>query len=250
MKTYAVALSIMLSSITAYAEQYRFGVPRVSISATEQKRVHPVEAIGDAVFRGGVKVPAYAISVPTGIDDDEGQYHAPTVNCHKSKCHFDMQLDPKLAAQMRVYNITETNEWVLAPATWTRWQGAIGANGNTVLVMSDASGKSNLSLYVVPACYGCGLDAASIYFADAARKNKIEYDNSYSSTNVPLHKVQKNPSTVLFQYQLPQQYKTDGVAKYHTDSDDIFQSLSVSIAPENIALARAMLNFFLITHPN
>lgn len=250
MKAYAIAFACTLYSISASASQYKFSVPRVSISVAEQNRVHPAEAIGYAVFPHGVKVPAYAISVPTGVDETEDEYHAPDVDCGQMQCTFDMQLKPELATQLRAYHITGTNEWVLAPTSWTRWQGAIGANGNTVLVMSDASGKSNLSLYTVPACYGCGLDAASIYFADAARKNKLEYDSSYSSTNVPLHKVQKNPSTVLFQYQLPQQYKTDGVAKYHANSDDIFQSLKVSIAEKDIALARAMLNFFLITHPD
>ena len=67
----------------------------------------------------------------------------------------------KLAASMRVYNIAETEEWTLAPAEWTRLKGAIGVNGNTVLALASADQKSNLSLYAVPACVGCGLDAAT-----------------------------------------------------------------------------------------
>lgn len=250
MKTLSTATLLALCSITVHAEQYKFVLPKVSISTTEQKQVHPIESIGEAVFRNGVKVPAFAMSVPLGTDDEDGQYHAPTANCHKVKCVFDMKLDAKLAAGMKVYNISQSNEWLLVPASWTRWQGAIGVNGNTALVMSNPTGKSNLSLYTVPACYGCALDAASIYFPAAALENKKAFNNSYSSTNVPLQLVQKNTNTVFFQYQLPQQYKTDGIAKYNPGTDDLYQSLKVSMAPEEVAQVRAMLNFFLLIHKN
>lgn len=250
MKAFSAAILLALCSVTAHAEQYQLMAAKVSISVAEQKQIHPVESIGEAVFRDGIKVPAFAMSVPHGTDDEDGEYHAPTANCHKVKCYFDMKLDAKLAAGMNVYNISQTDEWILVPTSWTRWQAGIGVNGNTALVMSNSTGKSYLSLYAVPACYGCALDAASIYFPAAAQENKKVFDSSYSSTNVPLQLIQKNPNTVFLQYQLPHQYKTHGVAKYNPGTDDLYQSLKVTMAAEEAAQARAMLNFFLLIHKN
>lgn len=74
---------------------------------------------------------------------------------------------------MRVYNIAETDEWILAPAEWTRLKGAIGVNGNTVLALASADQKSNLSLYAVPACVGCGLDAATHFSRSCKAKSAV-----------------------------------------------------------------------------
>lgn len=250
MNHFSITTLIALCSLTVHAEQYKFTAPQISISLNEQKQIHPVESIGEAVFQEGMRVPAYAISVPTGVDEEDDQYHAPTADCRKVKCYFDMKIDSKLAAEMRVYNITETNEWILAPASWTRWQAGIGANGTIAFTMADATGKSSLSFYASPVCYGCALGAASIYFPTAAKEFKKEFETDYNSTNVPLQRVQKNANTVLFQYQLPQQYKTNGVAKYNPNTDDLFQSLKVTVPPKDEILARTMLNFFLFTHKN
>ncbi|TCM67060.1 uncharacterized protein DUF4850 [Acinetobacter calcoaceticus] len=247
MLRYCTLLGLSLLASSSYATKYQLSTPQVTLSAAEQKATHPMTAIGQAVFRNGVKIPAISVSVPTGVDEDDSP-HSPSQNCQISQCFFDMKLDPQLASQFKAYHIADTDEWILAPATFTRFQGAIGVNGNTAIVMSSPDRKSNLSLYVVPACVGCALDAASIYFPQAARENKATFGTEYSGSNVPLKLVRPNKETVYFQYQLPQQYSTDGVAKFSDEADIYFQELNVTLAPHQKALASAMLNFFSLTH--
>lgn len=251
MKIIASTVFILLATlaIQSYAKPYNFSPPAINISMAEQKAQHPITAIGQAVFRNGVKIPAYSISVPMGTDEDDSP-HLPTENCSITKCFFNMDVDPKLAEQFTVYHIADTTEWILAPRSFTRIKAAIGANGNTAVLMTTADQKSNLSLYVVPACVGCALDAASIFFPEAAKENKKQFDQVYSGTNVPLKIVRPNKHTAYYQYQLAAQYVTDGVAKFNMEGDTAFQQLSMSLSPPQKPLARLMLNFFSLTHPN
>ena len=242
-----VAVGLSFFSTVSIAEKYAFSPVRIDISVNEQRKTYPITAIGAAIFKNGVQVPAYSISVPMGMDETDAP-HRPTASCNKSKCYFAMDLPKKLAASMRVYNIAETEEWILAPAEWTRLEGAIGVNGNTVLALASTDQKSNLSLYAVPACVGCGLDAATPFFPEAARQNHQLYGTKFSGTTPPVHIVRANQQTVYYQYQLKGQYQTNGVAKFRPNEDDIYDRKSVTIASDKREYARIMLNFFSLTH--
>lgn len=242
-----VAVGLSFFSTASFAEKYTFSPVRIDISVNEQRKMHPITAIGTAIFKNGVQVPAYSISVPMGMDETDAP-HRPTASCNKSKCYFAMDLPKKLAASMRVYNIAETEEWILAPAEWTRLKGAIGVNGNTVLALASADQKSNLSLYAVPACVGCGLDAATPFFPEAARQNHQLYGTKFSGTTPPVHIVRANQQTVYYQYQLKGQYQTNGVAKFRPNEDNIYDGLSVTVTSDKMEYARIMLNFFSLTH--
>jgi hypothetical protein len=183
-----------------------------------------------------------------GTDETEEEIHKPTENCNSSKCYFAMDLPPNIASQMRVYNIAETNQWILAPAAWQRMQGYIGVNGNTVLTIASSDQKSNLSLYSVPACVGCALDAASPFFPEAAKENQKEYGAKFSGVSTPLHIVRANKKTVYYQYQLKGQYQTNGIAKFRLNEDNPYDDMSVDIPTDKIEYARIMLNFFALTH--
>ena len=243
----AVAASLSFFSTASFAEKYTFSPVKIDISINEQRKMHPITAIGTAIFKNGTQVPAYSISVPHGIDETDAP-HRPTASCNKSKCYFAMDLPKKLAANMRVYNIAETDEWILAPAEWTRLQGAIGVNGNTVLALASAEQKSNLSLYAVPACVGCGLWAASPFFPEAAKESQKIYGTKFEGVATPIHIVRANKQTVYYQYQLKGQYQTNGVAKFRPNEDNIYDGLSVTVASDKMEYARTMLNFFSLTH--
>jgi hypothetical protein len=52
---------------------------------------------------------------------------------------------------------------------------------------------------------------------------------------------------VIYSYQLPAHYPSDGVAKFTGVQADIinFRKMTVSLTPEDKPLARRMLNFFI-----
>jgi hypothetical protein len=241
------AFTLCFVSTFSFAEKHTFSPVKIDISVNEQKKTHPLTAIGTAIFKNGVQVPAYSISVPMGTDETD-EPHGPTASCHTPKCYFAIDLPKKLAANMRVYNIAETDQWILAPAEWTRLRGAIGVNGNTVLAIASADQKSNLSLYSVPACVGCGLDAATPFFPEAAKENQKTFGTKFEGIATPIHIVRANKQTVYYQYQLKGQYQTNGVAKYRPNEDNIYDGIKVTVAPDKMEYARIMLNFFSLTH--
>lgn len=241
-------LTMSLLSTLSFAEKYSFSPPRVKLSINQQKKIHPLTFIGQATFKNGVHVPAYSVSVPMGSDATDGEIHSPTNNCKSSKCYFAMDLPKDIASHMRVYNIAQTDEWILAPAEWTRMQGDMGADGNTALTITSSDQKSNLSLYSVPACVGCALDAASPFFPEAAREYQRSFGIKYSGVSTPLHIVRANKKTVYYQYQLKGQYQTNGIAKFRPDEDNPYDDMSVAVPADKIGYARIMLNFFALTH--
>ncbi|ENV46318.1 hypothetical protein P255_00457 [Acinetobacter brisouii CIP 110357] len=241
-------LAMSLLSTFSFAKKYNFTPAKVTLSVNEQKKRHPLTYVGQAVFKNGVHIPVYSISVPMGTDEKERQYHSPTVNCNSSKCYFAMDLPKDMASHMKIYNIAETGQWILAPASWSRMEGYIGADGNTIMTITSSDQKANLNLYDVPACVGCAMEAASPFFPEAAREYQRAFDIKLNTLSTPLHIVRANKKTVYYQYQLKDQYQTNGVSKYRPDEDNPYEEMSVTLPENQIAYARLMLNFFALTH--
>ena len=233
---------IGLISQPTSAAMYRFSADQVKISAKQQLHIHPIQANGFALLQNAVKVPIYKVGAPNGLD---GSISIADRNC-KSGCRFNFKLSSDIATQFKIYQFPFDN-FVLVPKSWNRVEVQSGANGNTVINMQSPDGKSTLNIQEIPACYGCSIAAASIYFPEANRMNG-QNKQYYTSNNANLKTVRANAQTVYFQYQLPQHYKTDGVAKYRPQGDDLFNSIRVSLPDKDKKSASAILNFYSQLH--
>lgn len=235
-------LNLFFTTVS-FAKIYKFSADTVSISNKQQQQLHPVSQVGYASFKNNVKVPVFTIGVPDTIED--GIRYNDT-HC-KTGCYFNMSLNPQLASQVKVFNLIG-NGFILVPRQWNRFEAQLGVNGNAVFKIQSNDGKSTLMTYDVPACVGCGVDSASIYFPEANQRNKKVFQTFYTGNNANLKTVRANKETVYFQYQLPNHFQTNGVAKYRPNEDELFNMLRITLPKEQKELARQILNFYSLTH--
>lgn len=231
-------LSIMITT-PVFAEKLNLTYPKVKNNIKSSQ----ILSTGFASFRNGVKIPVFTIK---NISDTDLSGN-PSINCLKEKCYFPMEIEPNIAKNMKIY-IYSYDQWILVPKEWNNIEAIIGGNGNTVFSMSSPDQKSVLSMYDIPACFGCAITSASAYFPTAS-KYKAFYIK-YDSSNVPLNIVRPNDHTVYYEYQLPGKYKINGIARFYPESDNPFTSLKVGLPENQKKVARAMLNFYALTHRN
>ncbi len=70
----------------------------------------------------------------------------------------------------------------------------------------------------------------------------------YTSNNTNLKTVRANAHIVYSQYQLANYGQTNGVAKYRSESDELFNSMRVTVPNAQKQLTTVMLNFYSQLH--
>lgn len=238
-------LGLLLSmglNMASHAEVYTLSVPVLHSHANERAKVHQWVNLGQAEFPTGIRIPAYGISIQNPVEDGLLRSFTP---CRATACTFGLKLNSAIAQQLALYQVAGVG-WFLAPRHWKTIEASMGPSGIAALTMFSPDGKQYLTLSDTSACVGCALTAASLFFKEAEQQAKKNEFGTYSRANVALKKVPLNPHTVLYSYQLPQQYRTDGVAKFSGMQADIvnFREMTVTLNPANQPLARAMLNFY------
>lgn len=242
-----LGLNLALSTTgCAKGHVYQFGFPKQQSTVAERARVHQWIPLGAAQFQEGISIPAYGITIEDPIE--EGLLKDFTF-CQPVTCHFKFKLNAAQAQQLAVYQVQGLG-WFLAPRHWKTIEASMGPSEIAALVMFSPDGTQYLSMDDTSACVGCALTSASLFFqeaADEARKNDFWV---YGSSNVALKKILLNQQTIIYSYQLPAHYPSHGVAKFTGMQADIvnFRRMTVSLVPEEKALAKAILNFYLLTH--
>ncbi|WP_162626512.1 DUF4850 domain-containing protein [Acinetobacter sp. CFCC 10889] len=64
------------------------------------------------------------------------------------------------------------------------------------------------------------------------------FQTFYTGNNANLKTVRANKETVYFQYQLPNHFQTNGVAKYRPNEDELFNMLHIYLKNKRNSLGR------------
>ena len=242
--TMAISLMLLCSlSSNVWAEIYQFQPDQVEIDVDTQQQRHQLHPAGFAEFKHNVRVPVFNVSV---LNPVKSGLLFPKQDCKKG-CQFKMTLDPSIAKQMKIYHIG-ANGFYLVPEAWQSIEANMGVNGDLSLIMQSDDGNANLMVYQSAACISCALSHAAILFPAAARDYAAEYDIEYSGNNANLNIIYPEASTAYFDYQIAGRDKTHGVARYQHHPDRLYDSMRVTLPAADKAMARAMLNFFLLQH--
>lgn len=234
---------ILMSTGFANAEVYTLGAPVLHSSAAERANVHRWVSLGQAQFPAGIRIPVYGITIQNPVEDGLLNTFTP---CRAKACVFNLKINPATAQQLALYQVAGIG-WFLAPRHWKTIEASMGPSGIAALTMFSPDGKQYLTLSDTSACVGCALNQASLFFKEAQQQAKQNEFVAYSRANITLKKVPLNRHTVLYSYQLPQRYRSDGVAKFSGMQADIvnFRQMTVTLNSANQPLAKAMLNFYL-----
>lgn len=250
---------------TGFAEEpvYQFIYPKLHKTAAERARVHQWIRLGSARFEDGILLPAYGITIEDPLNEnpiDKNHINKRDLNnnltqqgllknfstCQPKACNFSFKLTATQAQQLAVYQVAGLG-WFLAPRHWKTIEANMGPSGIAALVMLSPDRKQYLTMDNSSACVGCALSNASLFFPAAAGEARKNEFLGYEASNVALKKIPLNKQTVIYSYQLPAHYPSDGVAKFTGVQADIinFRKMTVSLTPEDKPLARRMLNFFI-----
>ncbi len=190
--------------------------------------------VGDVETRNGVKIPVYALSMPSGSTDGL-QTFTPQSR------QLDLELKPEIAAQLDAYAYSEGV--ILVPKNWSILRAGAGADGSTALLFApDKSGQSYLSFESAGACIGCAYSNASAYFDEARKLAKQDdflfYRKSDLIQSVQLGRVEKG-------YRIKTEGNpVDGIAYFDSSSDFPFFDVQISLPATQHPLATAVLNQF------
>lgn len=143
--------------------------------------------------------------------------------------------------------------WI-GPKGWTGHAGA-GVDGTTSTYLypvdgSDSSGP-RINYYVIPACVGCILSAAAVYFPDAMKgwDDEFNRDGKIPITVPPRLKVTRlSPTLVLYSLPDVNGLRVGGVAYYNSggeESDASFLSAQFAMRPQDSTLTTFLLNTFI-----
>lgn len=211
-------------------------------TTAERAKIHKITPIGQATFKQGVTIAAFAVSIQNPMED--GLLNDFEV-CSTKTCSFNFTVPPDQAKRLSLYWVAGVGPF-LAPKAWKTIEAGMGPSGIASLMMSDANGDQVLTIYNTSACVGCALSAASRYFPEAKREAIANEFMAYTSSNIVVNKVSLNKDTVAFSYQLPAHYQTHGIAKFYGMQQDIvnYNQMSMTLMPKDKALASTILNFY------
>jgi Domain of unknown function (DUF4850) len=198
------------------------------------------------------KVDTFAINLPVQVlmtsDGMSGDSLFKDQYPESTKVVAQHQLASQIGAYGAAYKI-----WI-GPNGWTGQAGA-GVDGTVSAYLyplggSDSAGP-RINYYVIPACGGCILSAAALYFSNAMNEWNVEYnkDGKVPIKIPPGLKVTKlSPTLVL--YSLPDIHglTVGGVAYYDSggeESDASFLSAQFTMPAKDSVLTRFLLKTFL-----
>lgn len=237
--------SLSAAVLTAEAAddgRYTYTHPVSVKSVAERAKIHKLIPLGQALFKQGVRIPVYGVTIENPLQDGLLDDYEP---CGPKSCHFDFTIKPEQAKQLVLYWVHGVGPF-LAPRTWTTIEASMGPSGIAAAMMANADGSQALSVYNTSACVGCSLSAASRYFPEARKEALSNEFMVYKGSNVPVTQVALNRQGVAFSYQLPGHYPTHGMAHFYGMQQDIvnYNQMTVSLKPEDKALASTILNFY------
>lgn len=211
-------------------------------TAVERARIHKLVPLGQALFKQGVRIPVYGVTIENPMQEGLLDDYAP---CDVKSCRFDFSIKPEQASQLVLYRVHGVGPF-LAPREWKTIEASMGPSGIASAMMANADGTQALSIFNTSACVGCSLSAASLYFPEARKAALADEFMAYNSTNVPVTKVPLGKDAVAFSYQLPGHYPSHGIAHFYGMQQDIvnYNQMTVSLKPEDKVLATTILNFY------
>lgn len=223
-------------------KHYTYTHPLPAKSAAERAKIHKLIPLGQALFKQGVHIPVYGVTIENPMQDGLLDDYAP---CDAKSCSFNFTIKPEQASQLALYWVHGVGLF-LAPRTWKTLEASMGPSGIASAMMANADGGQALSLYNTSACVGCSLSAASRYFPEAYKEALANEFMAYKGSNVLVSKVSLGKDAVAFSYQLPGHYPTHGIAQFYGMQQDIvnYNQMTVSLKPEDKALATTILNFY------
>lgn len=229
-----------------YNSRYTYTHPVPVKSAAERAKIHKFIPLGQALFRQGVRIPAYGVTIENPMQDGLLDDYAP---CDAKSCSFTFTIKPEQASQLALYWVHGVGPF-LAPRAWKTIEAAMGPSGIASAMLANADGSQALSIYNTSACVGCSLSAASLYFPEARKEALANEFMVYKGSNVPVTQVVLNRQGVAFSYQLPGHYPTHGIAHFYGMQQDIvnYNQMTLSLKPEDKALATTILNFYHWVH--
>lgn len=222
--------------------RYTYTHPVPAKSAAERAKIHKLVPLGQALFKQGVRIPVYGVTIENPMEDGLlGDYEP----CSPKNCQFDFTIKPEQASRLVLYWVHGVGPF-LVPRTWKTIEAAMGPSGIAGAMMVNADGSQALSVYNTSACVGCSLSDASRYFPEARKEALANEFMVYKGSNVPVTKVPLGKDAVAFSYQLPSHYPTHGIAQFYGMQQDIinYNQMTVSLKPEDKALATTILNFY------
>lgn len=249
----------LLFAVLSYAHTSH---ANVEIFQPEFPNIHPstpidttitVEKITPATLQNNTTIETHVIAIPNPFDDD-GLYRDYADCDHKPssapKCHFNFALNTQDAGKFKVLLLPGIGP-VLVPITWQVLSAAMGPSGIAAATLASPAKDEVIQVHNTAACTGCSMRAATLYFPETL-KNSVA--NDFGGISDPKHLinlVRVNSQKVLFSYQIPgYSNKTHGVALYAhgPQTDDNFQSITLSVQPQHQSQIRNMLNFYIATH--
>lgn len=234
----------MSTAVLANADssRYTYTHPAPAKTAAERARIHQLIPLGQALFKQGVRISAYGVTIENPMEDGLLRDYTP---CDAKSCRFDFTIKPEQAKQLVLYWVHGVGPF-LAPRAWKTIEAAMGPSGIASAMLANADGSQSLSIYNTSACVGCSLSAASMYFPEARKEALANEFMVYKGSNVPVTQVALSRQGVAFSYQLPGHYPTHGIAHFYGMQQDIvnYNQMTLSLKPEDKALATTILNFY------
>ncbi len=205
----------------------------------KDRSVPKFQRAGEVALAGGLKIPAYSLSMPNLLS--EGGFQTYTLE----KTYPNVKLKPESASQLDVYPTPVGT--MLVPRGWTPIDASEGADGSFYIYFApDTTGQSYLYIHNTAACLGCAYMEASLYFEEA-RKLAKENTFPYCRASRAVHAVPLNPTQKAYRIDVTDGNPVDGLAYFDSNEDEPYYDVRISVPAAQHALASLILNQFVLS---
>lgn len=214
-------------------DEYSYARPSFKVPAEEMPKSTRTD---DLTLAGGIKVPAYSVSMVSGAQEGFETFKPET-------SRLNVRIKPEFADQLAAYATPKGT--ILVPRNWSLRKALHGADGSTYMLFApDDSGQSYLSISDTGACVGCAETAASLYF-DEARKQAKDDEFSFFLKPHSVRAVRLNRFQQGYNIKVTDGNPVDGIASFDPNvADGIFFDVQISAPANQHSLATFILDRF------
>lgn len=233
---------IMLWMTPAHAQLPNFTLDIATDSLITSVNLPQPKPIGTATLTNGVTLPAYKVYFINAL-----QAHN-YVSQDPDSLTIEQTINADDIDHLAAYFFAD--RWLLLPDKWKITSAMIAANGTQFISFAPPKLHGHFQYWTNnAACYGCGLDAASIFFANADAIHQSYYGASSLQKNIPtnINVVDIRPNTKAWRMRVKQQnlqQNIDGIIYWHEASGDSTH-IQLSLPAPYEPLVTPILNWYM-----